>query len=282
MTDTPHDRRVTPVRDDLAADHLKGVIEAPRYARGTPQRVVTPSTPIRREAGLDKAIDTYALLGETFTVYEQREGWAWGQAEVDDYVGYVASVDLAEGQPEPEHVVAVARTFAYAAPDIKAPPLMALSLNALVGALGVEGRFHTIASGGYVLSEHLVAIGTLAEDFVAVAEQFVGVPYLWAGRDSLGIDCSGLVQAALLRSGVRCPRDSDMQEATLGQRLDSGAKLQRGDLVFWRGHVGIMIDADRLLHANATHMRTVIEPFDEAVARIAAAHGEVTSIRRLQ
>ena len=145
-----------------------------------------------------------------------------------------------------------------------------------------RGRLVALASGGYVFSRHLAGPDEHAADFVAVAEQFCNVPYLWGGRTFAGLDCSGLVQTAMLAAGSACPRDSDMMEASLGTALpaDDLKALRRGDLVFWKGHVGIMVDEMRLLHANAHHLRVEIEPLAEAVARIAAAGSPVTSLRR--
>jgi cell wall-associated NlpC family hydrolase len=137
--------------------------------------------------------------------------------------------------------------------------------------------------GLYVPHQHLGALDANESDFVAVAERFAGTPYLWGGKTSLGIDCSGLVQVALNAAGIGCPRDSDMQEAALGRPLpESESKnLQRGDLIFWEGHVAIVRDSETVVHANAHHMATAVENTRAAIARIKAAGSEVMSIKRL-
>jgi cell wall-associated NlpC family hydrolase len=177
------------------------------------------------------------------------------------------------------------RTFVFPGRSIKAPPIEALSLGCRVAAVSqpgeAAGELTKLESGFYVPTRHLAPIGTTESDFVAVAERFVGVPYLWGGKSSLGLDCSGLVQVALTASGVVCPRDSDMQEQALGAaRSNDLAGLGRGDLVFWKGHVAIARDANSLVHANAFHMAVAIEPVTEAVRRIAASGSVVTSVKR--
>ena len=128
--------------------------------------------------------------------------------------------------------------------------------------------------------DHLAPIGAGFEtDAAGVALRFLGAPYLWGGRESLGLDCSGLVQQALAACGKACPRDTDMQ-AGIGVAVAPG-DLARGDLVFWKGHVGMMLDAERMVHANGHHMATVVEPLAEAIARIeAAGYGPPTAYRR--
>ena len=217
---------------------------------------------------------------------EEADGWGWGQADRDGYVGYVALSGLTDGVIRPTHWVGTIRTYGFVAPSIRAPVAGLYSLNALMTVeAAADERFVKVARLGYVPVHHLSPIGGhLAADPAGVAERFLGAPYLWGGRDSLGLDCSGLVQQALYACGRACPRDSDQQQA-LGAPLDIGADLRglkRSDLVFWKGHVGIMLDAQRLLHANAHHMATAIEPLAEAVARIeATGSGRPAAFRRL-
>jgi cell wall-associated NlpC family hydrolase len=278
------DPRVTPVRPDLAAAHLRGRIEASRYAEGRAARIVAASAPLRRSPQADAPLETEALHGESVTVYDERDGWAWAQLERDRYVGYLPGAAL--GAPStPTHRVAALRAHAYPGPSIKLPPRMALSLGARLKIAGREGDFAVSEDGLCFWSRHLADLGSREPDYVAVAERFLETPYLWGGRTSEGVDCSGLVQTALTAAGVAAPRDSDMMEAALGERIaigDREAPLERGDLVFWKGHVGIMRDSATLLHANGWHMKTVSEPLAEARGRIAAnGGGKVTSVRRL-
>jgi cell wall-associated NlpC family hydrolase len=173
--------------------------------------------------------------------------------------------------------VTALRSHVYSRPDIKAPVSAALPCGAEVAVVGEDGAFARPDGGGYLPLAHLAA---RPGDPVAQARRFLGVPYLWGGRSAEGIDCSGLVQLAHLAAGLDAPRDSDMQEAALGALLPSDAPLQRGDLVFWRGHVGLMADATTLLHANAFHMAVAEEPLAAAVARIRDTGGGVITARR--
>ncbi len=278
------DKRLNPYRADLAAAYLRGEVEADRFVESQDFQVTTPRAPLLRRAEVHAPMDTELLFGETFRVYETEGDWCWGQSVHDDYVGYVAVKLLQKPVAAATHRVVSLRTFLYPEPDIKTRPAMPLSMNAKLAVSAAEGKFVELAGGGYVVSSHLSKIDTYATDFVAVAEEFLGVPYLWGGRDARGLDCSGLVQMSLERCGIACLRDTDLQEATLGEKLPDPQNLgvlRRGDLVFWRGHVGIMSDPETLLHANATHMRTVKEPIVEAVSRIDKSDGPVTSIKRL-
>ncbi len=280
----PFDRRLTPARADLAAEHLRGLVEAPRFVKGRGMRIIAASAPLRRSPQADAPLETEALHGESVTVYDEQDGWAWAQLERDLYVGYLACAAL--GAPsEPTHRVAALRTHAYPGPAIKLRPRMALALGAQLTIMQQEGDFSVTEDGLYVWSRALMELGAREPDFVAVAELFLETPYLWGGRTSEGVDCSGLVQTALTAAGVASPRDSDMMEAGLGKPIaldDPRSPLARGDLMFWKGHVGIMRDSATLLHANGWHMKTVSEPLAQARERIAAnGGGKVTSVRRI-
>jgi cell wall-associated NlpC family hydrolase len=246
---------------------------------------VAPQAPLRGEPVPDAALLTEALQGERVTIYDtDAEGWAWGQLAGDGYVGWLPTNALATPGAPATHKVVALRTLVFPAPSIKQPPIEALPLGAHLAIAHVKDRLAVTLAGGYVPATHLAPIDTYEADFVAVAERFLGVPYLWGGKTALGLDCSGLVQIALSACGVVCPRDSDMQERALGAPVavtEDGADLQRGDLVFWKGHVAIVRDDQNLLHANAFHMAVAIEPIAEAVARIRDAGSDITSVRRL-
>jgi cell wall-associated NlpC family hydrolase len=269
---TPFERRLNPARSETG--------EAPRLIEGRRRRIIHAAAPLRRAPSPEASLDTEALFGESVVVYEEQGGWAWAQLERDDYVGYLP-VDALGPPAEADHRIAVPRSFAYPGPSIKLPPVLALSLGARLQITAREGDFAVDAQGWRIYARHLAPLDAAAEDFVATAERFLDVPYLWGGRTSQGIDCSGLVQAALTEAGISAPRDSDMMEAWLGAPVafdESLADLRRGDLVFWKGHVGMMRDGQTLLHANGYFMCVTSEPLRVARQRIS---DPITAIRRL-
>jgi cell wall-associated NlpC family hydrolase len=277
------DPRRHPYREGLAAETLRDQVEAERYVRGERRQVSAPVLPLRREPRFDATLDTEALFGETLNVFDEQEGWAWVQLDRDGYVGYMPSAGLVAHVASPTHKVAVLRTYVFPQPDAKSPPLSLLSLNAGVTVVDEDGRYLLLQTGGYIFGAHVRAVREFARDYVAVAEAFVGAPYLWGGRTSIGLDCSGLVQLAAEAAGFEAPRDADMQAMELGSSVEMkrDVKLRRGDLVFWEGHVGIMTSPKDFLHANAYHMAVEAEPFARAKARIKAAGYGVTCVRRL-
>ena len=279
------DPRINPVRPDLASARLRGRVEAARFADGEQRRVVAPAAPVRRHPAHDAALDTEALMGERVTVYDTQGEFAWVQLEADGYVGYLPSDALGEIGVEPDQRVCALRTFVYPGPNLKLPPTGFLSLNAAVAVRAVEGDYAQLATGGFVHLAHLADRSHHEPDFVAVAERFVGTPYLWGGKTSLGLDCSGLVQIALAAAGIAAPRDSDMMARELGAPVETGpdlSGLRRGDLVCWGGHIGIMLDDRQLLHANGHAMATAVEPLRVAEERIRTrSYGPITVIRRL-
>jgi cell wall-associated NlpC family hydrolase len=284
------DPRLTPFRDGVAAKYLEGKLKAGRFVDGHEMEVVAPAAPLRREPRPDAPLDTEALKGERVTIYDTNaQGWAWGQLAADNYVGWLPSAALAAPGQAPTHKVKALRSFVFPGPSIKLPPLEALPLGAKLNIVRTVDRIAITSSGGYVPAAHLAPVGENERDFVAVAERFVGTPYLWGGKTVLGLDCSGLVQIALSAAGVPCPRDSDMQEHAVGTAVDYQARsfaFERGDLIFWRGHVAIAHGRDRFVHANAFHMAVVVEPAGEAITRVrgmgdARMGSEITSVRRL-
>ena len=276
------DPRLTPARGDVAAAHLKGKVTAARFLDGVAHQLKHGVSALRETPSLSGRLETQLLRGEMFTVYDEAGGWLWGQNVSDLYVGYARADGFAAAIEMMTHRVCALRTIIFPAPDIKAQPHEFLSLNAKVCVKAIDGRFASLEGGGFVIAAHLAPLAGRAPDWVAVAEMFLHTPYLWGGKDSFGVDCSGLVQASLEAGGIAAPRDSDMQEAALGSAVafDSAA-LKRGDLVFWQGHVGIMADWRDLVHASGHHMRVVIEPLADAAARIAPSDGPVTSVRRV-
>jgi cell wall-associated NlpC family hydrolase len=276
----PFDRRITPWRDEVAAKHLEGKVKAARFVDGRAMELIAPEAPLRHEPRPDAPLDSEALKGERVTVYDANaEGWSWGQLE-DGYVGWLPSAALATPASPPTHKVAALHTFVFPGPSIRSPPVEILPFGAKLNIAEVRDRMAITPPGGYVPAAHLKPIADNEPDFVALAERFVGAPYLWGGKTMLGIDCSGLVQLALSACGIACLRDSDMQERALGAPVDL-SELTRGDLIFWPGHVAIARDRHSLVHANAFHMAVAMEPAADAIGRIRAAGSEISSVRRV-
>ncbi len=265
------DSRLTLVREDLASQALEGLVRAPRFVTPSPRQAAEARLAIRRSPDRDAEQVSQLILGERFDIIDECNGFAWGQAARDGYVGWVDIAGLTDGWRAPTHRVTALSTFRFASPSLKSPASGPVSLNALVSVEEIAGDYARLSAGGWMPSRHLTPVG---EDFAApatTAEVHIGTPYLWGGRDSQGLDCSGLVQQCMFAAGLACPRDSD-QQAQLGRPAPT-PDLIRGDLVFWAGHVGMMLDAERLIHANAFHMAVAVEPLCEAVDRIDAKGG---------
>ena len=278
------DRRLNAHRPDLADASLEGKVEAARFVSGSSARVAVPVAPLRPVADLTRGIDTELLMGEDVTMFERSGGWCWLKAASDGYVGYMPEEMLTTAAPEPTHVVNVQRTFVYQEPELRKPYRSVLSMGSRVHITGeAEARgnhYYLLADGTAIFSKHLQPIGSGKDaDYVEIALQFLNTPYLWGGRSGLGIDCSGLVQLALLMTGRAAPRDTDMQAAGLGTPIDR-SELHRGDLVFWKGHVAVMEDAETIIHANGHTMTVARENFEEAVERIGWLYEQPNGYRR--
>jgi len=281
---TAFDKRLHPFREDLAAEYLRGKIEADRFTPGKRRQICSGHVPLRRLPDPTAPLDTELLFGETVQLYDERDGWSWVQSEVDGYVGYAESRMIAETLSIPTHSVIVPATYLYPEPDLKIAPIDWLPMTAIVNVCESTGKHCKLTSGGWIFSTHLSPINTPAPDHCDVARMFLYSPYLWGGKTTAGIDCSGLLQVSLARCCKKISRDSHMQQgAGWPVEYDGDNRvLQRGDLVFWRGHAGIWIDPQSFIHASATDMLVTIEQLDDVAARIEAASGDpILCVRRV-
>lgn len=256
----------------------------PDGATGTPMQVSAGVAAIRTSPRADAEMGTQALHGETVQIFTEEGDWAQVQMDRDRYVGWALVDALSAPVLRVTHTVSAIRTYVYSEPDLKSAPCFLVSMGSRLAVTGQEGKFLRVDRAGWVPMQHAVPIGTVEEDPAGVAERFLHAPYLWGGCESLGLDCTGLTRAAFQACGVLLPRDSDMQFAWAGDAVSdwkTPGALKRGDLVFWKGHVGIMLDAETFLHANAHHMAVAREPLASAIERIAKLYGEPIGARRI-
>jgi cell wall-associated NlpC family hydrolase len=283
MPDLP-DRRLNAYRPDLAEERLRGIVEAANYVRGSPGIISAPVVQMRARPELECGTDTELLLGETIHVFDSGGGWAWVKADFDSYVGYVPDYAVSPVVHSRTHIVTAPRTFVYSGPDLKFPTVQALSMGnriAVIDERETRGtRYFLLEGGQAVIANHCAELGKpLFGDYVSVAARFLETPYLWGGRSGFGIDCSGLIQLSMMMTGKTAPRDTDMQAKELGTAI-ARDELRRGDLVFWKGHVAIMLDERTLLHANGHTMNVALEGLDDAIARIGWLYDQPTGYRR--
>ncbi|WP_419907736.1 NlpC/P60 family protein [Hoeflea sp.] len=281
------DRRLNVYRADLADIALKDRVDAANYVAGEKRIVTVPALEMRDHPTRESSIGTQALLGERVTVFEEREGLSWIQLETDRYVGYVNSEALGHAAADPTHIVTAPRTFVYETADLRSPVRMVCSMGNLLTLVGEETTrgtdYRLLYGGGAVVATHVETQPYRATDYVTVAGLFLNTPYLWGGRSGFGLDCSGLIQLSMAMCGAQVPRDTDMQEAGLGDKIDAGPDyggLRRGDLVFWKGHVAIVEDNNNVIHASGHAMQVVREPLAQAIDRIARLYGPPITTRR--
>lgn len=277
------DKRLNAYREDLADFKLKGQVDSILFRQGSVMQLIVPIATLHRAPALDAPQDTQVLFGETVSVFEVSEGWAWAQLSRDGYVGYLRAENLNTHIHATTHRITVPSTLLYKSPSIKTQPVQFLFMNSEISVTATHDGFLQLATGGFIFADHAKPPMQFQTDFVSVAEMFLNTPYLWGGKTSHGIDCSGLVQTSLQACGKSCPRDADMQEEQLGSPLliNNLDGLKSGDLIFWKGHVGIMRDAETLLHASGHQMMVVSEPLHIANERSKSRGKEITQIKRL-
>lgn len=272
------DRRVNAVRGDLADFSLAGILFAPHYAKAEPMHCLGQAAFIREAGAPDARASSQLLPGETFHLLDVTGTWAWGFCDHDGYVGYVDRAALGVGSLAATHRVTARSAPLFASADIKSPVLGYLPAGSRIFGT-MEDNF-LMTEAGAIHSRHVMPLSEDKADWVAAAERQIGQPYVWGGRGAGGIDCSGLVQLALGQAGIKVPRDSDLQRDGIGDPLEPDAPLQRGDLIFFPGHAGIMMDERNMLHANAYWMTTLVEPLADVVTRLKPEHDEPILARR--
>lgn len=283
---TELDPRLNAYRGDLADSRLSGEVQAARFVEGRQAGIAKGVVDLRRDPDRRSGLDTQLLFGEAVTVFDERDGWAWVQNGTDGYVGYVESGALGAAPQAPTHQVSALRSYLFPEPNLKAPPLDCLSIASPLPVAGSEGNYAALAGGGFIYRKHLARLDEVEPDHVKTALRFMGTPYYWGGRSSIGLDCAAFIQLCLARAGIAARRDSYMQAGSLGQALDwrpGETPLERGDLVYFPGHCVIMLDDRDVVHANAFTMSVAIEALTAVEQRVIAESGGtgITGVRRI-
>ncbi len=273
------DTRITPIRRDLASTAYKAIVKRKKYVTAKLATVKSAFTPLYSNKG--SKLSTQLLYGEECDVFETKNGWSWIQSRRDNYVGYTPTINLTRKIYKPNSKVISLRTVIYTKPDIKSVTKGYLSFNSLVEVIKIRGKYSLIKNLGWCPSLDLVKIKSSKFNHIDLSKQYLDTPYLWGGRDSMGIDCSGLVQNLHQINNRPFPRDTDMQELFVTNEVKYEKDLKAGDLVFWKGHVAMMIDNSNIIHANAFHMKTAIEPLSTAKKRILKSNGKIKKLGRL-
>ena len=281
MSDIVFDPREYAYKAGLAADYMRGLIRSPKFLVGEVFQVKINVTSLKKSPGQSSEQVSELLFGEEIIIYEILNGWAWGQSQTDGYVGYVSMDHISCKLQENTHEVTALRAFVYKQPDIKASIITCLSMASQLSITHSRGLFAYIENLGWIFEKSIRTLGGVESDFVSVAQKFTGTPYLWGGRSSFGIDCSGLVQLSLRRVGVLCPRDTDQQASSVGSPVnDEITKLLRGDLIYVNGHVAIMVNPHTILHANAFHMSVELESLEDFLSRLKQDNIHIAQMRR--
>ena len=273
------DSRIIPIRNDLASIEYKGLIKSKKFSNGTNYFLRSSSSPLYSKKNSNE-LASQLLYGEIFRVFDVSGKFAWGQSLRDNYVGYTPIESLSSKKIKATHKIQSLRALIYKKPQIKQSPIMYLSLNSLVNVKSKEGKFSFLENLGWIFSGCISPINNFNFNVTELAIQYLNTPYLWGGRDSIGIDCSGLIQNIYQMVGINMPRDTDLQELFFADEIFSETKIKAGDLIFWKGHVAMALDNKNIIHANAYHMKTSIETLKHAKVRIAKQYGRIIKISR--
>ena len=274
------DRRITAIRKDIASDYFKGLIKRKKFVEGVKHTVISNYSPLH--SSKSSTISSQLLFGEQVYVFDQSNGWSWVQGMRDGYVGYTPSKNLKKQRIKSSHKVSSLRTFVYSSSNIKSDVITYLSLNSLVLISDRRNNFVKIKNLGWCFKNDFEKISKSNFNIVELSKKYLGTPYLWGGRDSMGIDCSGLVLNIMQMNCINFPRDTDLQESFVTKSIKYEKNLRAGDLVFWKGHVAMMVDKKNIIHANAFHMITNIEPLQTVKKRILKENGKVVKYGRIQ
>ena len=273
------DSRITPIKSNLAASSYKYIVKRAKYSKGIKYTVVCSFSPLYSDK--KSKLSTQLLFGEECIAYEVSNDWSWVQSLRDQYVGYTPTVNLSKKLFKPTHKVTSLRTYIYKEPNIKSKDLLYLSFISVLEVKKIKGKFSLVNGIGWCPTSDLSAIDKVGFNRVMYAKQYLNTPYLWGGRDSMGVDCSGLIQNIVQINNKIFPRDTDMQEIFITKEIMYEKKLKAGDLIFWDGHVAMMIDNKNIIHANAYHMKTAIELLSAAKKRIFKTNGTIKKMGRL-